>query len=187
MGFAAPVMLAMGVAGAGIQAVGAYEQGQAQSQNAAYQAQVARNNAAIAVQNESWTSAQGAAEEAAQGMKARAVVGGIKARQGANNIAVDTGSAATVRSGATELADLDAMTIRSNTARKAYGYAVEGTSDTAESKLLTAESGQAAEGGDLSALGTFLNGASSVGAKYSAYQSSAPAPGAVGPPLDLLS
>lgn len=170
MGFAAPIMAIAGIAGAGISAMGAEQAGQAQSADAAYQSQVAKNNAAIAQQNESWVSASGASKEAAEGMKTRAAVGQIKAAQGANNIDPNTGSAAAVSAGAAEMGDLDAMTIRSNTSREAYGYAVQSESDQAQSQLLAAESSQASEGGDISALGTFLNGASSVGSKWASLQ-----------------
>jgi hypothetical protein len=186
MGFAAPVMLAMGVAGAGISAIGAYDQGQAASANAQYQAQVARNNAAIAGQNETWTSASGAAEEAAQGMKTRARVGSIKAAQGANNIDPNTGSATSTSTAAREVGDLDAMTIRSNTARKAYGYAVEAESDTAQSQLLEQEGSQAKTAGDLSAAGTLLSGVSSVGSKWAGFQNNSPNAGSPTPTVSDL-
>lgn len=189
MGFAAPVMLAMGVAGAGISAAGAIEQGRAAQANALYQAQVARNNAIIAGQNESWTQASGAAQEAAQGMKTRALVGRTKAAFGANNIDVNSGSANKTVAATEEMGDLDAMTIRSNTARAAYGYAVQGESDTAQSKLLTTEAPQLAEAGDISGLGTFLSGASSVGARWAGYQTGAPQTTqsvATGEPMNIL-
>jgi len=164
------LMLGMGVAGAGISALGAYNQGQAQGANADYQSQVAANNAMIARQNIGITEASGAAKEAAEGMKTRASVGAIKAAQGASNIDVNTGSAAAVRQAAGKLGALDALTIRSNTAREAYGYDVAATSDTAESQLLKGEAGQARQAGDISALGTFLSGASSVGQKFANLQ-----------------
>jgi hypothetical protein len=167
-------IMAVGVAGAGVQAAGAYEQGQAQSQAAAYQAQVARNNSLIANQNAAWTEESGVAKETAQGMKTRAAVGSIKAGQAASGIDVNTGSAADVRSSASALGMLDAMTIRSNTAREAYGFEVAATSDQAQAGLLDMESKQAQEAGDISALGTFLSGASSVGSRWGKYSFGAP-------------
>jgi hypothetical protein len=61
---------------------------------------------------------------------------------------------------------LDALTIRSNAAKQAYGREVAATSYTAQAQLDTMEGSQAAEGGDLGALGTLLTGASSFGSKY---------------------
>ena len=176
---ALPVISAVaGVAGAGIAAVGAIGAGEAQSANAAYQAQVARNNAEIAKQNAAYTMESGQAQAAAQGMKARAAVGSLVAAQGANNVDVNTGSPADVRVGSKELANLDTKTIISNAARQAYGYQVAATSDTAEAGLLTQESSQAAEGGEISSLGSFLSGISSVGGNYLRYQNSPANPAA---------
>ena len=184
MGFAAlaPVFAGAGIAGAGISAIGSYESGQATAAAADYQSQVAANNAMIARQNASMTEASGAAKEAAQGMKTRAVVGSTKAAQGANNVDVNTGSNAAVRQSEVKLGALDALTIRSNTAREAFGYEVAATSDTAQSQLLHQEAGQARTAGDISALGTFLSGASSVGQKYAGMQLGSTTPGQ---PLNL--
>jgi hypothetical protein len=163
-------MAVLGIAGAATSAFGAYEQGQAQAANASYQAQVAANNAMIARENAALTEQSGVARETAQGMKTAQSVGGIKARQAASGIDVNTGSAANVRTAAAKLGALDALTIRSNTAREAYGYEVAATNDTAESQLLTSEASQARTAGDIGALGTFLTGASSVGLNYAKWQ-----------------
>ena len=168
MGFAAlaPVFAGAGIAGAGISAIGSYESGQATAAAADYQSQVAANNAMIARQNASMTEASGASKEAAQGMKTRAVVGSTKAAQGANNVDVNTGSNAAVRQSEVKLGALDALTIRSNTAREAFGYEVAATSDTAESGLLQQEGSQAQTAGDINALGTFLNDSASAAGSY---------------------
>jgi len=47
---------------------------------------------------------------------------------------------------------------------------VAATNDVAQSQLLTSEATQAKTAGDISALGTFLSGASSVGGKYANLQ-----------------
>ncbi len=170
MGFDPVTMAVIGIAGAGISAFGAEEAGQARAANADYQSQVARNNAEIARQNVALTQGAGAAKEAAQGMKTRAAGGAIRAGFGASNIDVNSGSARDVETSAAKLGALDALTIRSNTAREAYGYQVAATSDTAESQLLTQQAGQERTAGDIGALGTFLSGASSVGGKYASLQ-----------------
>jgi hypothetical protein len=162
-----------GLAGGGISAFGAYEGGQARAASANYQAQVAANNAKIAQWNASMEAASGAAKESAQGMKTAASAGTAKAAQGASGIDVNTGSAANVRQAVAKLGALDALTIRSNTARSVYGYEVAATSDEAQSQLLSAEAKQAGEAGDISALGTFLSSASSVGSKFASMQTGA--------------
>jgi hypothetical protein len=170
MGFDPVSMAVIGMAGVATSAYGAYEQGQATAANANYQAQVARNNAQIARANAALTEASGAARETAQGMKTASTVGKMKAAMGASGVDVNTGSNAAVTGAAAKLGALDALTIRSNTAREAYGYEVAATSDIAESQLLEAEAKQAETAGDINALGTFLTGASSVGSKYKMLQ-----------------
>jgi hypothetical protein len=164
------VMLGVGLAGAAVSAGGAIAQGDAAKANADYQAQVAANNAMIARQNAVWTEQSGEAKVAAQGMKTAQAAGTAKATQGASNIDVNSGSAANVRQAIGKLGALDALTIRSNTARTAYGYEVAATSDTAEAGLLRQEGSQEQTGADIGALGTFLSGASSVGGNYAKWQ-----------------
>ncbi len=163
-------LLAMGLAGAAVSAVGSYEAGQAGKASADYQSQVARNNAMIARQNEGWTTQSGEAKVAAQGMKTAQTVGATKAAQGASNIDVNSGSAAKVRTAEAKLGALDALTIRSNTSREAYGYAVTAVSDEAQAGLLESQGSQAETAGDIGALSSFLSGASSVGSKYATMQ-----------------
>lgn len=159
-------MLAAGMGGAALNAASSYGQMEAQANNAAYQAQVARNNATIALTNAGMETQSGEIAAVNQGMKTRAAVGATKAAQGASGISVNSGSFPQVRAAEAELGMLDAMTIRSNAAKKAYASEVEATSDTAQSQLLTVESEQASAIAPISALGSFLGSASSVGGNY---------------------
>lgn len=188
MGYAAPIAGVMGLVGAGVSSYGAYEQGQARAASdiaaantAAYQAQVARNNAVIAGQNVTWTEASGESKTAAVGMRTRAAVGTEKAVQGASGIDVNTGSAPNVRAARAQLGALDALTIRSNAAREAYGFEVKEASETAEAGLKQYESAYDTtaaatdkQAGDIAALGTLLTGASSVGGKFAGWQQGSP-------------
>ncbi len=160
------VALGVAVAGAAVSAYGAYNQGQAQKANADYQAQVAANNAKIAQQNVTWTEQSGEAKVAAKGMQTSQAAGTIKAAQGASGIDVNSGSASQVRTSVAKLGALDALTIRSNTSREAFGYEVAATSDQAESGLLRQEGSQAQTAGDINALGTFLNDSASAAGSY---------------------
>ena len=169
MGFAAPLLAIAGIAGAGLSAYGAYEGAEANAAAANYQAQVARNNAQIAQENGVMTAQAGAAKEAAQGMKNAAMVGRLKAAQGASGIDLDTGSSADVSASASELGELDLGTTRSNTAKDVYGYEVAATGDIAQTQLLQSESSNFSAMAPVSALGTFLTGASSVGSKFASF------------------
>jgi hypothetical protein len=167
-------MAAVGLIGAGISAYGAYEQGQATSAAEAYQAQVAANNAVIAEQNARLDIQAGETAATNQGLKTRAQVGTEKAGQGAGGIDPNTGSAVAVRAGTEEIGYLDSMTIRSNAAKSAYGQLVTATSDTAQSRLASAESSQAATAGDIGAAGSLLSGIGTVGGRYAAFQNANP-------------
>lgn len=61
------------------------------------------------------------------------------------------------------------MTLRSNTARRAYGYEVEATSDEARAGLLRAEAQQAKQAAKIGAISSLLGTASSVGSKYASW------------------
>lgn len=159
-----------GAAGTAVQAAGAEEAGQAKANMAAYQSQVAQNNAIIAARDSRLDIQAGEVAATNQGLRTRATVGQEKAAQGAAGIDVNTGSAPDVRAGTEQLGMLDALTIRSNAAKQAYAKEVEANSDTAQGQLYTAEAAQDREAGDITAMGTLLSGASSVGGQWSKYQ-----------------
>lgn len=161
-----------GLAGAGISAAGAYEQGQAASESYSYQSQVAANNAKLAQQQGKLDIQSGEIAAVDQGLKTRAKVGSEKAQQGASGIDVNTGSAADVRAGTASMGMLDVSTIRSNAAKKAYADEVQANSDTAQGQLDTFAGEQAETGADIGAAGTLLSGVSTVGGNYAKFQNS---------------
>jgi hypothetical protein len=170
MGFDPITMTALAVGGAAVGAFGKLQEGDARSRAANYQAQVAENNKLIAEQNARWATTAGTARETAEGMKVRAGVARLKARQGASGVDVNTGSSKEVTDAASALGSLDAMTIRSNTAREAYGYEVAATSEQAKANLARMEGESAKTSGYIGALSSLLSGASSAGGKYAAWQ-----------------
>ena len=162
--------LAAGAAGAGINAYGSYESGKANSEAAAYRAQVAANNAKIAQTNAKLDIQAGETAAVNQGLKTRAAVGTQKAGFGASGVDPTTGSAANVTAATKELGYLDALTLRSDAAKKAYGEEVAATSDTAQAGLDTLESQQATEAGEIGAAGSLLSGVSTVGTNFANLQ-----------------
>jgi hypothetical protein len=157
-------------AGGGVKAFGSYESGQATQAQMAYQAQVANNNAIVAKRNAQWDIQAGEAAANDRGMKTRAQVGSAVAQTAAGGVATGVGSAALDVAGIRQIGDLDTMRIRSNASRQAYGDEVQATSDTAQSQLDTLEGSQAAEGGDLGAIGSLLSSGGTVGGQYGQYQ-----------------
>jgi hypothetical protein len=146
---------------------GAQQQASAQAAAAKFQAQVAANNQTLANQAASQAVQSGEAKATQQEMRTRSTFGAIAAAQAANNIDVNTGSALDVRTGAAETGQLDALTIRSNAAREAYGFQVQGVSFSADAALLEMKSQQAIEAGNIAAMGSLLGGATSTADKLS--------------------
>lgn len=167
--FLGPAGAIAGAIGGAISAYGTYEGMESQSANAAFQAQVAANNAKIATQNFNLEIESGEQTAINQEMELRSKVATEKAGQAASGVDVNSGSFAAARAGTAETGTLDVMTNRSNTERKAYGYEVAATSDTAESELLSQESQQAATEAPIAATGSLLSSASTVGGSYAKY------------------
>lgn len=149
---------ALPVAGLAASALGSVASGRQQAASAKYNSQVATNNAAIVQQNATFAGEEGAANAAIEQQKTRATVGGIKAAQAANGIDVNSGSDVDVRSSAAELGELNAINIRSNAARSAYGQQTQASSDTAQAQLDKQEAGYDSEAGYLKAGTTLLSG-----------------------------
>ena len=149
--------------------IGAISQGQAASASANYNAQVAQNNAKIAQQNATWAAQQGETQAATQEAKTRATVGAEKAAQAASGIDVNSGSAVDVRSSAAALGELNALTVRSNAARQAYGYQTQAASDTGQAALDKSQASSASEAGFLNAGTTVLGGLGSAASNYGKY------------------
>jgi hypothetical protein len=162
-----PIISAVaGLASAGIGAVGAMRQGEANAAAANYQAQVAANNAAIERQNAEWEFQSGEVQTENVARNTRNVVGTTKAAQAASGVEVNTGSNVDVRAAESELGALDALTVRSNAARRAYSHEVAATGDEAQAQLLRSEADSARSAGRLSALGSFIGGIGSVAGKF---------------------
>lgn len=161
-----PVGLIAGLAGAGISALSAYNSNEASSANAAYQAQVASNNAVIAGRNANMDLQAGVTAETNQGLKTRSQVGTALAGESSSGVDVNTGSFVGARKGISEIGALDALTIRSNTAKQLYADETQQTNYEAQSGLETQESQQEAAAAPIAAAGSLLSGASSVSGSY---------------------
>ncbi len=173
--------------GAVFQAAGDILGGQAGSQAANAQSQIARNNAIIADMNARDTLAAGDVAETAQQLKNRAIRGSTKAIQGANGLDVNSGSAVDVQQSEAKLGALDALTIRSNAAREAYGYTNQAEDQRAQSKIYRQQAKAAQIAGFINASATLLGAASSSGDKYVAMKNSGGGGGAAGEPGGLES
>ncbi len=156
-----PISLML-MASAAVSATGNILGGFSEANTANAQSQIARNNSLIAQQNARYAMASGEQNAANEGLKTRADVGSLKAGQAAGGIDVNTGSAVDVRESKSETGLLDALTIRSNAARQAYGQDLEAQQYTAQSKLYRNQAKAAPYLGFLKAGGSLLSGAAAA-------------------------
>lgn len=159
-----------GIAGTAISAAGQLSSGMAAGEAAGYKAQVAANNAETLKKNARMDMQAGEVAAVNRGLKTRAALGNAKATQGASGIDVNSGSAADVRAGAEEIGMLDALTVRSDAAKRAYGDLVGAQSQEEQGNLYTMEGEQAEKAGIIGAAGTLLSGASTVGGNFAKWQ-----------------
>lgn len=163
----------MAFLGAIVSAVGMFAQGSAQAAADKYQAQVAENNKIIAEQNAVYELQAGQTEEQAQRIKTSQVLGQAEAVQSASGIDASRGSAVKVRKSTAVIGELDALNIRDNAARRAYGYRAEGVNFAAQAGLYRMQAKSDMMGGILGGLGSLIGGFSSLSGKWGSMQSPA--------------
>lgn len=151
-------------------AVGKSQEGKAAEASAKYNAQVAANNATLAEQSARLAGAAGNAQTEQAQLKTRAQVGGIIATQGASGVDVSSGSALDVRSSAKQLGQLNALTVRSNAAKSAYGYQTEAANYKGQEGLYDYQASTIPTATNIGIAGTVLGGASDAASKYADFQ-----------------
>lgn len=165
-------MIAIGtqVAGAVVQAGAAAGKGEADAAAARYQAAVSRNNAIIAERNAQAELQRGQQLEASKRERTAQALATQRARMAASGLAIDTGSPLRLQEDVAGLGELDALTIRNNAARAAYGYRVQGMSFESQAGLLGMQAEGAEKGGQIGAFTSIIGGASGVSDKWLRYQ-----------------
>lgn len=158
------------IAGGLSQAAGERKQAQAQTAAANYNAQVALQNSATATQNAQIAGESGAVQAGNQELRTAAGVSSDKANQAASGVDVNSGSAVGVRSSASELGMLDALTIRSNAAKEAYGYQTQASNFKGQASLDTAQGQYAKQAGDIAQTTTLLNTVGSAASNFAKFQ-----------------
>ena len=131
-----------------------------------YQSGIALINKQIAEQNADYAKQVGEIQAQKEGMKTRAEVGATKATQAGRGLDVNTGSAAGVRDSQEAIGAYDQAIIRSNAARRAYGFQVEATKEENQSRVLTQAADNVRKGASLDQISSILGGASSVASKW---------------------
>jgi pyruvate/2-oxoglutarate dehydrogenase complex dihydrolipoamide acyltransferase (E2) component len=147
--------------------------GTAQRQAAESEASIADYNAAVANLQAKDAVDRGAEDESRFRSQVKVAIGGARAATAQRNIDVGFGSAVDVQADAAHLGELDALTIRTNAAREAWGYKVQSTDYTNRAGVArktgyyAQQAGQAAgaaqrTAGNLNAIGTVASGGASL-------------------------
>ncbi len=111
------------------------------------QAQLAEYNAAVADLQAKDALQRGDLDAQRYRSRTRVLVGEQRAGIAAGNIDVGYGSAVDVQADATFLGELDALTVRTNAAREAWGYRVEAEDLRTRAEIARQEGAAAAEAG----------------------------------------
>ena len=152
--------------GGGVSAYGSLQKGAADQSMYNYQAGVAQLNQKIALQNASYAQEAGGSAAYQSGLKTAATVAQQKVDQSASGIEVGSGSAAGVRQSTTALGVYDQNLIRTNFAKKAYGFEVEAATKGTEAGADVIAGQQAKKAGDIGAVASILGTAGSVSSKW---------------------
>ncbi|MGH8338189.1 MAG: hypothetical protein ACRETL_15495, partial [Gammaproteobacteria bacterium] len=141
---------ALSTAGGIMGAVGTYQQGMFQSKLATY-------NSQLATQNQQASLTAGTNAEEIKRLQTGKLVGSEEAGTAAGGIDVGSGSPEAVRSATQSAGEMDALNIRYNAAREAYGYSQEAFSDALQSKVAKEDAVNGLVGGLFKAGGSFLS------------------------------
>ena len=152
----------------GITAIGnAYAQSQAIKARAAYQSVIAKINAEMATMNAEDAIRRGEITARDYQKEVDGMIGMQKVAYASQNVDVNFGSAADIQAETRMFGALDALTIKNNAWREAWGYKVEALNSTFSGKYAEMEgkygARQALLTGGMQALGY---GASAIGSMY---------------------
>ena len=168
------MMIATAV-GAGVQAYGQYQAGQAQARQYGFQADVNQKLAQIAATNANYDIAAGGVKQVQAGLAGRAQAGRFAVSSGARNIA--GGSTGAVTSSIHSLSMENQKIIAADAAHAAYGESVQAAEKTATAGAMTTAAGTAVTAGDI--VGSIVSGVGSVAGKWYDISSVSPTGGGV--------
>lgn len=160
--------IAMSTAGAITGATGSYYQSQANQAAYNYQAQVAQNNRQYGEWQAQDAIRRGQIAENVSRSRTAQLRGTQRASLAARGIALDEGSALNILSDTDFMGDLDALMIRDNAAREAWGLREQGKSQGADAILMRGRAN--AESPLFSGASSLLAGAGQVASQWYRYR-----------------
>lgn len=142
--------LAMMAGGAAYSATGSRQAGKAQQQVNEYNAQVADMQSLDAI-------ARGQQEESIHRQDVKRLIGSQRAAWGASGADVNSGNAVDVQADSAKFGELDALTIRMNAAREAWGYKVAAQDSRTRGQMARHQGNQKATETIISAAGSYAS------------------------------
>jgi hypothetical protein len=138
----------------------------AQANASNYNAQVADMNAKIESKRAQDSLERGKIDEQNKRREVAQIKGQQLAGMSANGVDVGYGSALDTLVDTATFGELDALTVRANSAREAYGHDVAAVNKKADSQMFKMEASSAKTNGYLSSLGTLIGGAGDAWGSY---------------------
>ena len=157
------------VASTAIAGYGQYQAGQAAKQAGEYNAAVARNNQIIAERQAEDAIKRGDIAADEQRRKTARIGAAQRVGFGSSGLAIDSGSSLDILGDTAAFGELDALTIKNNAQREAYGYRVQGMNYGAEAGLSLARGQNAATAGAISAGSTVVGGLGTAADRWATY------------------
>jgi len=154
------------IASTAMSVMGSIQQGKAAKAQANYQAQVATNNAKIAEWQAQDSEARGKIAENEQRAKVRQFVGGQRAAIGGSGFEFGDDTSLSLLGDAAAMGEYDALVIRNNAAREAWGYRTQGSNFTAQAGAYGAAGKNAMTSAYMTAGADLLGGASKFATQY---------------------
>jgi len=139
---------------------GAYKGQQSQNSALEYNARILENNAKVSEMQAKAAEGTGKIEEKQHRLKLSQLEGSQRAAFAGSGVAMDTGSAADVIKDTQKWGEMDALTMRRNTALQAWGYRAQGSEALSQASLARSQKRSPWEAGGLA----LLSGGSQMGA-----------------------
>lgn len=162
--------------GGAVGAVGSIASGMGQAKAAKTNAKIQEANAQISQNNAQYAGEVGEVNASKAEMKTRQDMGSVIASQSASGVDVNSGSSPQVQESIAQTGQLDALTVRSNAARQAYGYQTQAAGQVMQAGLDKNEASNDMIGAGINSATTFLGSQMTADNNYSKYLSSGGSP-----------
>lgn len=157
------------IAASAVSAYGAIQSGNAAKNQAEYQAAVDRDNQQRAEWQAKDALDRGAEAERQQRLKVQSALGSQRAAMAANGVDLSSGSPLDILGDTAMYGEMDALTIRSNAEREAYGYRVQSQNFATNAQLSQMRGSSAQTAGAIGAGSTLLTGAGQAASTWAKF------------------